>query len=77
MMPASARLVAMIGFTNAMAQQAAPAGNAKTGQTFFMKTGCYQCEAQGGAAGPRIGPSPMLAFRAFAAYVRAPHGEMP
>ena len=77
-------LVAVIGLTNAMAQQPAspapPPGNAKTGQTLFLKIGCYQChgnEGQGGAAGPRIGAAPMLAFRAFATYLRAPRGEMP
>ena len=75
--------VVAIGLTNARAQQPeppAPAGNAKTGETLFMKIGCFQChgnEGQGGAAGPRIGRSPMLAFRNFAAYVRAPRGEMP
>jgi ubiquinol-cytochrome c reductase cytochrome c subunit len=77
---ATATLVAVIGLMDAMAQQAAPAGNAKTGQTLFMKIGCYQChgnEGQGGAAGPRIGRAPMLAFGAFATYVRAPRGEMP
>lgn len=80
---ASAAFVAVIGLTHAIAQQpapAAPAGNAKTGQALFMKIGCYQChgnEAQGGAAGPRIGPSPMLSFQALSAYVRAPRGEMP
>jgi ubiquinol-cytochrome c reductase cytochrome c subunit len=45
-----------------------------------MKTGCYQChgnEGQGGVAGPRLAPAPMLAFRAFVTYVRAPRGEMP
>lgn len=79
-----ATLIAVIGLTSAMAQQpagpAAPSGNAKTGQTLFMKIGCYQChgnQGQGGAAGPRIAPAPMLAFRAFAAYLRAPRGEMP
>src|SRR6059036_1480805 len=73
----------VIGVANAPAQQpapSAPAGNAKAGQTLFMKIGCYQChgnEGQGGAAGPRIGRAPMLAFGAFATYVRAPRGEMP
>ena len=83
---ASAAFVAVIGSTNAVAQQAAPAapaapaGNARTGQTLFLKIGCYQChgnEGQGGAAGPRIAPAPMLAFRAFTAYLRSPRGEMP
>jgi ubiquinol-cytochrome c reductase cytochrome c subunit len=46
-----------------------------------MKIGCYQChgnEGQGGSsAGVRIAPAPMLAFRAFTSYIRAPRGEMP
>src|SRR5881398_866090 len=73
----------VIGVANAPAQQpppSAPAGNAKAGQALFMKIGCYQChgnEGQGGAAGPRIGRSPMLPFRTFITYVRAPRGEMP
>jgi mono/diheme cytochrome c family protein len=76
-------LAAVMQLSSAMAQQPpppAPPGNAKAGQTLFLKIGCYQChgnEGQGGAAGPRIGRSPMLAFRNFAAYVRAPRGEMP
>ena len=73
----------VIGIGSAMAQQPAPSappGNAKAGQELFMKIGCYQChgnEGQGGAAGPRIGRSPMLAFRNFVTYIRAPRGEMP
>jgi len=73
----------VFGVANAPAQQpasSAPAGNAKTGQALFMKIGCYEChgnEGQGGAAGPRIGRSPMLAFRNFITYIRAPRGEMP
>ena len=73
----------VIGIGSATAQQPAPsvpAGNAKAGQALFMKIGCYQChgnEGQGGAAGPRIGRSPMLAFRNFVTYMRAPRGEMP
>ena len=73
----------VIGVANAPAQQpapSAPAGNAKAGQALFMKIGCYQChgnEGQGGAQGPRIGRSPMLAFRNFVTYIRAPRGEMP
>lgn len=80
---ASAVLAAAIGLAEGRPQQnapAAPPGNAKTGQTLFLKIGCYQChgnEGQGGAAGPRIGRSPMLAFRNFTAYIRAPRGEMP
>ena len=76
-------LTLLAGLLQATAQQPAtppPAGNARAGQALLMKIGCYQChgnEGQGGAAGPRIGRSPMLPFRNFAAYVRAPRGEMP
>jgi ubiquinol-cytochrome c reductase cytochrome c subunit len=58
---------------------AAPAGNAERGKALYQKTGCYQChsnEAQGGTAGPRIGPNP-VPFARFVAYLRAPRGEMP
>src|SRR5438309_8733382 len=73
----------VIGIGSATAQQTAPsvpAGNAKAGQALLMKIGCYRChgnEGQGGAAGPRIGRTPMLPFRNYVAYVRAPRGEMP
>ena len=79
----TALVAAVIGLATAAAQQPAtgsPAANAKAGQTRFLKIGCYQChgnEGQGGAAGPRIGRSPMLALPNFIAYVRAPRGEMP
>ena len=56
-----------------------PAGNAERGRALYQKTGCYQChsnEAQGGTAGPRLGPNP-ISFARFAAYVRTPRGEMP
>ena len=58
---------------------APPAGRADAGKTLFAKVGCFQChanEAQGGTAGPRLGPRP-LPYAAFAAYVRRPAGEMP
>ena len=76
-------LIVLIAASTAIAQQqtpAPPAGNATNGRTLLLKIGCYQChgiEGQGGAAGPRIGRSPMLAFRNFVTYVRAPRGEMP
>ena len=59
--------------------QAAPTGNAQNGKKLFTSYGCYEChgrEAQGGAAGPRIGPNPP-AFAAFQRYVRQPAGQMP
>jgi mono/diheme cytochrome c family protein len=58
---------------------AAPIGNAERGKKIFVTDGCYQCHgraAQGGAAGPRIGPRP-IAFAAFTMYVRQPAGQMP
>ena len=79
----TAAVIALIGCATAIAQQqtpAPPAGNATNGRTLLLKIGCYQChgnEGQGGAAGSRIGRSPMLAFRNFVTYVRAPRGEMP
>jgi len=57
----------------------APAGNAETGKALYMKTACFEChgqEAQGGAAGPRLGPNP-VPFARFVSYSRAPTGEMP
>ncbi len=79
----NAAVVVLIGLASAFAQAPAaqtPAGNARDGQALYMKIGCYQChggQGQGGAAGPRLGPAPMLAYRAFATYVRAPRAEMP
>jgi len=67
--------------TYALGQTAeTPKGNAKNGEAIYMKTGCNQChgnEGQGGGAGPRLGPAPMMAFKAFASYVRAPRDQMP
>ena len=58
---------------------ATPRGDAEKGKALYSKNACYQChnnEAQGGAAGPRLGPDP-IPFQRFVAYVRAPRGEMP
>ena len=55
-----------------------PVGRADVGRTVFMKNGCFQChgaEAQGGAAGPRLGPAAISFARL--AYVRRTTGEMP
>jgi mono/diheme cytochrome c family protein len=54
-------------------------GNNAKGEQLFLRDGCYEChgnQAQGGGAGPRIGPGP-LAFAAFAQYLRQPAGQMP
>jgi ubiquinol-cytochrome c reductase cytochrome c subunit len=63
----------------AQAGATAPAGNAETGKKLYNSYGCYQChgyEAQGGAAGPRLGPRPMP-YPAFSRYVRQPTNQMP
>lgn len=79
----NAAVVVLAGLAGAFAQAPAaqaPAGNARDGQALYMKIGCYQChggEGQGGAAGPRLAPAPMLAYRAFVTYIRAPRAEMP
>ena len=77
---AAAALLLMAPWAQAQGSaQSAPAGNADKGKQLFANFGCYQChgrEAQGGAAGPRIGPNPP-AFPAFLRYVRQPANQMP
>lgn len=63
----------------APAVAAAPAGKVENGGVLYKKIGCYQChanEAQGGAAGPRLGPDP-IPFARFSQYTRNPTGDMP
>lgn len=75
-------LLTMVPHAVAQAQGGAPqapAGNADKGKQLFANYGCYQChgrEAQGGAAGPRIGPNP-IPLAAVLRYVRQPAGQMP
>jgi mono/diheme cytochrome c family protein len=57
----------------------ASAGRAEAGAALYAKIGCYQChsnQAQGGQAGPRLGPDP-IPFARFSQYVRNPTGDMP
>jgi len=54
-------------------------GNAENGNRLFTTYGCYECHgraAQGGAAGPRLGPK-VIALPAFIGYVRHPGRAMP
>ena len=54
-------------------------GNAANGKRLYTADGCYEChgrQAQGGAAGPRLGP-PRIPFEALKIYVRRPTGAMP
>jgi mono/diheme cytochrome c family protein len=65
--------------SNAAPKTAAPSGNAQNGKKLFLSDGCYEChgrQAQGGAAGPRLGPDP-LPLAAILKYVRQPSGQMP
>ncbi len=61
-----------------VAEKSPPRGEATRGKTLFVRFGCYQCHgrvAQGGAAGPRLGPPP-ISFPAFLRAVRQPN-QMP
>ena len=76
-------LADILGFLRSVsstpAAQAAPAGRAEAGAGLYAKIGCYQChsnQAQGGPAGPRLGPDP-IPFARFTQYVRNPTGDMP
>jgi mono/diheme cytochrome c family protein len=58
---------------------AVPAGNAQNGKQLFTRYGCFEChghQAQGSAAGPRLGPRP-LGLNALVKYIRQPTGQMP
>jgi len=55
------------------------AANADNGKRLFVKDGCYQChgyQGQGGVAGARLAPRPIV-LAALTAYVRHPTGQMP
>ena len=58
---------------------AAPRGNAENGKKIYASYGCYQCHnyaANGGGAGPRLAPRPIV-WTAFSTYVRKPKDQMP
>ena len=75
-------LMTVLVATPVTAQQSSgssAAGNAANGKRLFTADGCYEChgrQAQGGAAGPRLGP-PRIPFEALKIYVRHPSGAMP
>jgi mono/diheme cytochrome c family protein len=51
----------------------------ENGKKLYKSYGCYECHgyaAQGGLAGPRIGPN-AVPYEAFFDYVRHPGGSMP
>ena len=60
-------------------QTLAFAADAEKGKRLFIKDGCYQChgyQGQGGVAGARLAPRPIV-VAALIAYVRHPTGQMP
>src|SRR5271170_1507760 len=75
-------LITTLVTTPVTAQQSTGAsvvGNAANGKRLYTADGCYEChgrQAQGGAAGPRLGP-PRIPFEALKIYVRRPTGAMP
>jgi mono/diheme cytochrome c family protein len=73
------RVAEIHAFLESQPQQSAPAGRADAGARSFAAYGCDSChanEAQGGAAGPRLGPDP-ITFARFSWYVRHPSQQMP
>ena len=55
------------------------AADSEKGKRLFIKDGCYQChgyQGQGGVAGARLAPRPIVLV-ALIAYVRHPTGQMP
>jgi mono/diheme cytochrome c family protein len=79
---ALARGACAAGAAGLMAVLAAGVARAQddgSGRALFTANGCFQChgyEGQGGAAGPRIAPSP-YPFEAFSVLVRRPANTMP
>lgn len=62
----------------ALAQAAAPKGDAVHGKKIYVADGCWQChgyQGQGGA-GPKLAPTP-LPFEAVVRQLRKPRGTMP
>lgn len=60
-------------------QAAAHAASAEKGKVAYVKHGCWQCHGfagQGGAAGPKLVPNPML-FEKLSAFIRSTKGAMP
>ncbi|MGZ3277549.1 MAG: c-type cytochrome [Caulobacteraceae bacterium] len=63
---------------SALAQDAAPKGDAVHGKKIYVADGCWQChgyQGQGGAA-PKLAPTP-LPYEAIARQLRKPRGTMP
>jgi mono/diheme cytochrome c family protein len=66
----------------AMAQDAAPHGDAAKGKRIFLADGCFTCHGRSGQGGAYNGPAPILAhtqlpFEAFKGQIRNPADDMP
>ena len=63
----------------AVGAQAQPAGDAKAGETAYMKLGCYSCHGVWGQGTWRDGPrlNPPMPYEAMLQQLRTPRLEMP
>jgi mono/diheme cytochrome c family protein len=69
-------------FGIALAQDAAPAGDAGKGKRIFLADGCFTCHGRSGQGGAYNGPAPILAhtqlpFEGFKGQIRNPADDMP
>ena len=66
-------MLGLLFAASAMAQNAAPAGDAARGKTMWVKYNCYSCHGYDGhgGAGAKVAPKP-IAVNAFIALVRHP-----
>lgn len=69
-------------FGIALAQDAAPAGDAAKGKRIFLADGCFTCHGRSGQGGAYNGPAPILAhtqlpFEGFKGQIRNPADDMP
>lgn len=69
-------------FGIALAQDAAPAGDAAKGKRMFLAEGCFTCHGRSGQGGAYNGPAPILAhtmlpFDGFKGQIRNPSNDMP
>ena len=69
-------------FGMALAQDAAPSGDAAKGKRIFLADGCFTCHGRSGQGGAYNGPAPILAhtmlpFDGFKGQIRNPANDMP
>jgi mono/diheme cytochrome c family protein len=69
-------------FGTALAQDAAPSGDAAKGKRIFLADGCFTCHGRSGQGGAYNGPAPILAhtmlpYDGFKGQIRNPANDMP